>query len=384
MRQFGLVSHAMRLRIVAIFGFCLCALGSQTRAEPVHYDWRLEDGLEYDTNPSRIESIAGSDPQPASPASLLARLVASGNLSAPLGQNNALALSGALGGKWFADRGARADNVLVLQAAAADTLRLGQRTQAALTGAYYDVYQRRSFDLPDFRSAAPSLRLDQGLGKTILASIGGGYRWFTFKPDDAYSFAAPTAFVAIRHTLPGDLLDGGADWEWSAGGSFEARDFVGPACTASGCGSAAGSTAHRDRFWIGHAEFSRTGRWLFGSGAALHINHSNSYGEALLRGLFHVRAVVPLPWDLSLSARGEVVATRYADPLTFSQPVAGLPSASIEDESRSAFRIDLARLFQGRFELGARYVYYTSAPASGALGYRRQTALLYLAFLDES
>ena len=82
--------------------------------------------------------------------------------------------------------------------------------------------------------------------------------------------------------------------------------------------------------------------------------------------------------------RGEVVATRYADALTFSQPVAGLPSASIEDESRSTFRIDVARIFEGRFELGARYVYYTSAPASGALGFRRQTALLYLAFLDES
>jgi hypothetical protein len=87
---------------------------------------------------------------------------------------------------------------------------------------------------------------------------------------------------------------------------------------------------------------------------------------------------------MSLSARGEVVATRYADPLTFAQPVAGLPSASIEDEARSTFRIDLARLFYGRFELGARYVYYTNAPTSGTLGYRRQTALLYLAFLDES
>ena len=374
----------MRLRIVALWGCWLCSLGSQTRAEPVRYDWRLEDGLEYDTNPARTERIAGTDTQPPSPASFLARLVASGSLSTPLGQRNALALSGVLGGKWFVDSGARADNVLVVQAAATDTLRLGQRTHAALTGAYYDVYQRRSFDLPDFRSAAPSVRLDQGLGKSVLASLGGGYRWFTFKSDEAYSFAAPTAFVAIRHALPGELLDGGADWEWGAGASFEARDFVGPACTASGCGDTAGTAAHRDRFWIGHAEFTRTGRWLLGSGVALHINQSNSYGEALVRGLLHVRAVVPMPWDLSLSVRGELVATRYADPLTFSQPVAGLPSASIEDESRSTLRIDLARLFEGRFELGARYVYYTSAPASGALGFRRQTVLLYLAFLDES
>jgi len=374
----------MRLRIVVLLGTCLCGLGSRTRAEPVRYDWRLEDGFEYDSNPARTERIAGADLQPASPASLLARLVASGSLSAPLGERNSLALSGALGGKWFADSGARADNVLVVQAAASDGVRLGQRTQAALTGAYYDVYQRRSFDIPDFRSTAPSLRLDQGLGKSVLASLGAGYRWFTFKPDHTYSFTAPTLFVTIRHALPGDLLTGGADWEWSAGGSVEVRDFMGPACTSTGCTDTPSSPRHGDRFWIGHAEWSRTGSWLLGSGAALHLNQSNSYGEALVRGLLHVRVVIPLPWELSLSARGEVVASRYADPLTFLQPVAGLPSASIEDEARSTFRIDLARLFQGRFELGARYVYYTSAPASGALGYRRQTALLYLAFLDES
>ena len=100
--------------------------------------------------------------------------------------------------------------MLVVLAAATDTLRLGQRTQVALSGAYYDVYQRRSFDLPDFRSTAPSLRFDQGFAKSVLVSLGGGYRWFTFKPDDAYSFAAPTAFFVIRHALPGDVLAGGA------------------------------------------------------------------------------------------------------------------------------------------------------------------------------
>jgi hypothetical protein len=65
------------------------------------------------------------------------------------------------------------------------------------------------------------------------------------------------------------------------------------------------------------------------------------------------------------------------------QPVAGLPSASIEDESRSTFRLDIARLFQGNFEIGARYVIYTSAPASDAVDYRRQTLLFYFAFLGD-
>jgi hypothetical protein len=93
--------------------------------------------------------------------------------------------------------------------------------------------------------------------------------------------------------------------------------------------------------------------------------------------------VVPLPREFSLSVRAEAVATHYSDALTFRQPVAGLPSASIEDESRSTLRVELARHFENHFEAGLRYAYYTSAPFSGAVDFRRQTLLLYVAFLDE-
>jgi len=372
----------MRLGIVAI-GIGLLGLGATSRADGLRYDWRLEDGAEFDTNPSRAEHITGTVNAPIPPASPLTRLVVAGNLATPVGARNTLALSAALGGKWFTVDEARAANVLVVQASASDTLKLRDSTQASLAVSYYDVFQRRSTDLPDFRSAAPSLRLDQLFGHAVSVSAGAGYRWFAFKPDDAYSFRAPTASFALRQSLAGDVLDGGADWEWTAGGSVEARNFHGPACSATGCGAGSGPTLHHDRFWIGHAEIVRTGGFLLGLGAALHLNRSNSYGESLTRGLFHTRAVVLLPWQVSLSLLGELVVTHYRDPLTFLQPIVGLPSASIEDESRSTFRVELTRLFDGRFEVGARYVYYTNAPASGPVDYRRQTFLLYLAFLDE-
>jgi hypothetical protein len=373
----------MRLRIAAMLGILLAVRSGEVCAEPVRYDWRIEDGVEYDTNPGRIERIEGSPSQSPPPGSALARVVVSGALAADLGERNTLALSAAFGGKWFARNEARAENVLVAQASASDSLRVARRTHGVAAMSYYDVFQRRSTELPDFRSLAPSLRLEQGLAKAMLVSLGGGYRWFTFKPDGAYSFRAPTAFLLLRHVLPGDLLAGGADWEWSAGGSLEARGFDGAACTSGGCNQASGGPRHRDRFWIAHAGFARTGAWLAGAGVAVHINQSNSYGEALQRGLLHVRAVVPLPWELSLSTRAEVVVTRYRDPLTFLQPVAGVPSASIEDESRSTLRVELSRMFENHIELGARYVYYTSAPSSGAIDFRRQTALFYIAFLDE-
>jgi hypothetical protein len=373
----------MRLRIAARFALCLAVLGAEARAAEPRHDWRIEDGVEYDSNPGRVERIEGTPSRPTPPGSALTRFVATGGLAADLGERNSLAVSGAFGGKWFMASEARAENVLVAQAAASDTLHLGRRTHAAAAFSYYDVFQRRSIELPDFRSLLPTLRVEQGLGKAMLASLGGGYRWFTFKPEEAFSFHAPTAFLAIRQLLPGDLLAGGADWEWGAGASFEARVFDGAACTDTGCDQGRGNPRHRDRFWIGHAEWSRTGAWLLGSGLAVHFNQSNSYGESLLRGLLHVRAVVPLPGELSLSMRAEVVATRYRDPLTFLQPVAGLPSVSIEDEGRSTLRVELSRLFEGRFELGLRYVFYTSAPSTGTIEFRRQTALVYFAFLDE-
>ena len=385
----------MRLGIVAIvrsrlcalrFGLCAVGLGlcaPSAHADPVHYDWRLEDGLEYDTNPARTESVAGASIEPSVPASSLARFATSGSLSTALGESNVLAVSGAFGGKWFTSSTARAENVFVVQSAFSDVQQLASRTQVAVAASYYDVFQRRSSELPYFRSLAPSLRLEQGLGRSFSLALGGGYRVFTFKPDDAYSFAATTAFFSLRTVVPGDLLENAADWEGSLTGSVEARNFHGPACTSIGCTDQAGIPRHQDRFWIANAEVTRTSGFLVGGGAALHVNQSNSYGEALVRGLLHARAVIPLPWQLSLSMRGELVATRYQDPLTFLQPVAGLPSASIEDESRSTFRVDVARLFEGRFEVGARYVFYTSAPTASPVVYRRQTALLYIAFLDE-
>lgn len=372
----------MRTGLAVSLAACLVvATGTMARGESWRHDWRLEDGLEHDSNPGRVEKIEGTPSQPMPPASWLARLVASGSLAAELGQRNTLALTGAFGAKWFAAREARGANVLVAQASGSDSVRVWGTARVAAGLAYYDVFQRRSREVPDFRSLTPSLRLDQPVARSLVVSAGAGYRWFTYKPDGAFSFGAPTAFLSIRQVLPGDILSDDADWEWSVGGSFEAREFEGAACTATGCGG--DGARHRDHFWIAHAGWSRTGSWLLGSGAAVHVNRSNSYGEQLVRGLVNARAVVPLPGELSLSVRGELVLTRHRDPLTFLQPVAGLPSASIEDESRSTVRVELARVFERRFEIGARYVCYTSAPTSGAVDYRRQTVLFYFAFLDE-
>jgi hypothetical protein len=255
-----------------------------------------------------------------------------------------------------------------------------------VAGGYYDAFQRGPVDRRDFRSLAPTLRIEQGFARTMQLTVGGGYRWFTFKPDDNFSFAGPTAFVTARQIIPGNLDRGEADWEWTAGASLEWRGFDGLACASADCTAASSFGSRRlDRFWVGHVELVRTTAFLLAAGAALHLNQSNSYGEGLIRGVFHARMVVPLPWALSLSSRADLVATHYWNSLLLAQadPNAGAPLVSIEDENRSTLRIELSRPLGQGCELGARYVIYSSFPGSGSVDYRRQTALLYLAVFDE-
>jgi len=371
----------LTLVVLALLGACPWA-----RADSARYDLRVELGTEYDSNPDRAEQIANVAPtlSPAGP-SPLARLVASGNWASAIGQRGGLALSGAMAGKRFFDQDARGDDVLIAQAGANGTLRVAGRTILGLAGSYYDAFQRGPVDRRDFRSLAPALRIEQGFAQAAQLTVGGGYRWFTFKSDDEFSFAGPTAFLTARQMFPGNLDRGEADWEWTAGASLEWRGFEGLACTNVACTPAPSSPPHRvDRFWIGQVELTRTTTFLLGAGAALHVNQSNSYGEDLLRGVFHLRAVVPLPWTLSFSSRADVLATHYWTSQVLAQdPNAGAPLVSIEDENRSTLRIEVARPLAHGFEIGARYVLYTSFPSRGAVDYRRQTALLYLAVFDE-
>ena len=82
------------------------------------------------------------------------------------------------------------------------------------------------------------------------------------------------------------------------------------------------------------AEVNRTGDALLGAGLAGQLNDSNSYGESLLRGAVYLRGVLLLPWQLSLAARAELVATRYADAVQVGRDPAGA-FLSIEEEGRT-------------------------------------------------
>jgi hypothetical protein len=93
---------------------------------------------------------------------------------------------------------------------------------------------------------------------------------------------------------------------------------------------------------------------------------------------------VLLPWQLALSTRAELVATRYRDevPLAWNT-MTGMPQATIEDESRSTLRAELVRPAGRHLDVGGRYTLYTNELRAGPIEFRRQTFLLFVAFVAE-
>jgi hypothetical protein len=358
------------------------ALGRGVDAAPVRYGARAEAGAEYDTNPGRTEEIVGRPATPPIEGSPLGRAVLSADAAAVAGRH-ALTASFSVAGKRFTRAPARDDDVLVLEGSAAWLARLGAGTGVGLGGQYYDAFQRRTFEARDFRTLTPTLRLDQAVGPTGQLSVGAGYRWFTYKPDAELDFRGPTAFALYRRLFPGEQ-PGDADWEWSGGASVEARAFTGVRCIdPSACPGPPGTARRRDQFWMGHLEATRTGSFLLGAGVAVDDNASNSYGEAVVRALGHLRVAVALPADLVLSARAELVAAFYRDAIPLARPnvgAGGLPGVSIEDERRSTARAELVRPLGPHLDLGARYTFFTNEIAAGPVHFRRHTALLFMAF----
>jgi hypothetical protein len=363
----------------------LCALlalgpASLARGDSPRLGLRFEAGAEYDSNAGRVEEVEGSLNQPRVVASPVGRFVAAADLAVPF-EASQLSLFASVAGKAFTRSEARSENVMVAEAAGGYGRALGSRVQIHLGGTYYDVFQASGTERRDFRSGAPLLRLDVALGQGGRLSAGGGYRLFTYKPDATFDFSGPTALLDYRHLWPGADPDA-AEWELGAGVSGEARGFSGARCISQDCPLTPPPAARRDRFVVAHLDAARTGDFLAGAGLAAHLNLSNSYGETLARGLVHVRAVVLLPLELSLSGRAELVLTGYREAVPLARnTMTGNPLVSIEDESRSTVRLELIRPLGKHVDLGARYTLYSNEIASSPVRYRRQTGLIFVALI---
>jgi hypothetical protein len=370
------------------------AQSTEDEESTARYAVRAELGPELDTNAHRTEQVkAAGVTNPAPVVSPLARAVVTGSLTDVVTAGHQVAFSATLAGKLFEKAEARSEDVAIAETNAAWRAAVGERGGFALSGAYYEAFQRSrlaadySSERRDFRSLTASARLSRLLGDHADGGLGAGLRSFLFKPDRTYDFLAPSATLDLRWAR--ETSDGAADWELAARASYERRAFAGKAfldpsasCpTNETCSPTTGTASRVDNFTTGAVEASRTGRVLFGLGYAFHLN---IFGETVTRHFVTARFAADLPLGLSLAARAEVLLARWADPIVVAQAdTAGRPFVSIEDENRSNARVDLSRDLTSRLQLLARYTFYTNELTSTAVHYRRHTALLSLAFTFE-
>jgi hypothetical protein len=362
-------------------------------ASTERYVLRAELGPEIDTNAHRTEQVKAADvPNPAPVVSPLARAVLSGSLQDIVAEGQQVAVSATIAGKLFAKEAARSEDVAIAETSAMWRAALGERGALALTGAYYEAFQRAVLEpgyvseRRDFRSITGTLRLSRAIADHIELGGGGGYRLFSYKADRSYDFQSPSASLDLHWAREAD--DGAADWEATARASYERRAFAGKAlvgevtgCPPSqACVVATSRDARVDHLFTGAFDVGRTGAVLVGGGYALHLNRSNSFGETVTRHFLAARFAAELPLGLALAARVEVLLARYADPIIVAQSDAGRSFITYEDENRSSARVDLSRNLTDRLQLVARYTFYTNELAATAVTYRRQTALLSLAF----
>jgi hypothetical protein len=380
------------LSLLATIGMVDGTAGANADGAPdtERYTLRAEVGLEYDTNAHRTELVAGAN-NPPLVASPLERLVLAGTLSDLIADGQILTLAATAAGKIYNAPAAYDEDVAIAQSSIAWAKALSPRATLTVSGAYYEAFQAPAENLidaterRDFRSLAPTAQLGFVLVDRLDLSLSAGYRMFLFKPDRNDDFNAPTAAVELHWNRQ---TEGDADWEASTGAAFEHRTFGGPALVIE-CPpivpqglACAGPDPRHDDFLMSHLDVLRVGRALVGAGYAFHYNHSNSYGNTVMRHFMTARFAAPLPGGFTLAARGELLLAFYSQQVPIGAVSVGNSFSSVEsidDENRSSVRVDLSHELGERLRVVARYTFYANELANASpISYQRQTLLLSL------
>jgi hypothetical protein len=369
----------MRPRAVALATVALCGTSAPVVARGEGFSARLESGAEYDSNPTRVETLDGVPATRGIVPSAALRLALTADLDLAFADRWFFSAGGGLAGRRLVDPAAQGEDLLVTEGRTALSRSLAQGWLLGAQAGYYDVNQRADSleDARDFRSLSPGARLwGPLLGGRF--SLGAGWRWFQFKPAPSLDFMGPTLALGFRRN-PVFTIDGAAEWDWGVSAAVERRGFAGLDCSdPAACNGQ--PAQRRDHFFMFDADVTRTGDQLIGAGVSVHDNRSNWAGESLWRLAAHLRLVWLLPLQLSLAARGELVFTRYDDAVAIGHDATTGAFVTIEEEGRSTARIDLSHPLGDRVEAGLRFTWYVQSPGSAPLHFSRQLYLLYLAF----
>ena len=120
---------------------------------------------------------------------------------------------------------------------------------------------------------------------------------------------------------------------------------------------------------------------LVSAAYGLQLNQSNSFGQSLLRHLFTLKLAARLPWQLYLTLKGQLLLTKYLDPMLLDQQVNSQTFISIEDENRNAFIVDLDRpIGETGLAVDARYSLYTNELSASPVSFLRQVVYLGITY----
>lgn len=365
----------------------------------------LTVGPEYDSNANRAEIVIGAggpvaDADPPQ-ASFLLRTTGQGFLSWIHGIN-LLSASASLGGKIFFDPAVQDQDVLALQLAVEDRVRVARALHLAVLGDYYDAWQSGTIDHRDFRNGNAQLRgyYLHRLGEIVIT---GGYRGFQYKPNSTFDFSAGQFTVndimRLRFGPSGDH-----ELDFASSYHFEQRFFDGvvqlldeanhPSSDPSlayhcSLGTAieprcllAGSDLRNDRLHEMGVEMTYVGPLLVTIGYGAQLNLSNSFGQSLLRHIFTVKLAYRLPWSLYAAVKAQLYVTKYLDPVLLDPGVNSQAFITIDDENRNALILDLERpIGRTGLAIDARYSWFTNElAAQSTVQFQRHVIYLGLTY----
>lgn len=357
----------------------------------VRFGLTLSLGPEYDSNANRAEIIQGADNTSATPdlpiGSFLLRTTADGFLVWRAGPN-ILRLGGGVGGKVFFNPDVFDQDVLVFTGALEDRVRVARFLHLSVAGDYYDASQLDygANRHRDFRNGSAVMRMHfvDPLGEVTLS---GGYRGFQYKPDPYFDFDAGQGTVrAVTRAHFGEdhELDVAAIYHFERrffGGFIEENNCKEGAPITDSCLAASTTTLRQDWWHEGGIELTYVGPLLVTLGWGAELNVSNSFGQSLLRQIITLKLSYRLPWNLYATAKGQLLVTKYLDPVLLDRAVNTMTFVSIEDENRNSFILDLERpIGDTGLAVDARYSVYTNEISPSPSSFLRQLVYLGLTY----
>lgn len=332
---------------------------------------QVRAGLEYDDNALRV----GGD---AAQADGLLRYFVAIDGSMRASDDGRVALLVQHGGKRFLEQALA--NTLLTQVATRYTHRLADTWTL---GASLDLKDRTSevdlenppdgVGLFDYTSGGAGFDLGWRAGR-FDASLGAGWRLFSFKPNEAASSNGPSAQATVRVT-PIDVLSVSLGYTVLSRRFSTAQIIEDPDAEPQDgiVITIPTDTMREDIFHVGRAALSWRGPVILNVGYNLLLNRSNSFGQDLLRQNLEVTLTAPLFWELLASGYVQLQRTSYDNPIFVDA------NFQIDEDNRNAVVASLSRPLGDDWEVELRYSLYTQE-FGGPTEYSRQTLMLALGY----